>query len=210
MFAPASVPLDDQIPALLFASSGKIPRVVDDENEGKPLSADDVIALYATFSERGIRCWVMGGWGVDALLGRESRPHHDLDLLLHVEDLAPLMDLLVDRGFSQKLIWQAENRWIEVQGAPQPTAFVQKDRDGRELDIHVVDVSGDGLPIALCDVPWQFERHSLTAVGVIAGTEVRCIAAETQLQMHTGYDLPPDHELDVERLRSFLGLDVGG
>jgi lincosamide nucleotidyltransferase A/C/D/E len=175
--------------------------VANHESEGPSLSAHDAVALYTAFAEGGIRCWVMGGWGVDALLGVETRPHHDLDLLVAVEDLADFLDLLADRGFSQKLIWQAENRWIDVRGGQRPTAFVQMDDAGREVDVHVVDFPDAGPPIALCEVPWLFDHHSLMAVGLIAGTQVRCVSAETQLQMHSGYDLPPQHERDVERLR---------
>ena len=59
-------------------------------------------------------------------------------------------------------------------------------------------------PIALCTVPWIFNARSLTGVGTIAGTRVPCVSAETQLQMHTGYDLPPHHERDLERLRGLV------
>lgn len=184
--------------------------MADHENLGPSLSADVALALYSAFTGGGIRCWVMGGWGVDALLGTETRPHHDLDLLVHVEDLAEFLDLLVDHGFAQKLIWQAENRWIDVRGAQQPTAFVQVDRGGRELDVHVIDIPEGGPPIAMCEVPWRFDRRSLTAAGFIAGTQVRCVSAETQLQMHTGYDLPAQHERDVELLHRFLGAPGDG
>ena len=47
------------------------------------LSAQDALALYTMLVARGVASWVMGGWGVDALLGRATRPHHDLDVLVH-------------------------------------------------------------------------------------------------------------------------------
>ena len=46
------------------------------------LSADDAVALCRLLEQHSIRFWVMGGWGVDALLHRETRPHKDLDILL--------------------------------------------------------------------------------------------------------------------------------
>src|SRR5438477_4113231 len=30
--------------------------------------------------EVGCRFWLEGGWGVDALVGRQTRPHRDLDI----------------------------------------------------------------------------------------------------------------------------------
>jgi lincosamide nucleotidyltransferase A/C/D/E len=177
--------------------------VVDDARPSVCLPAPDALALWATFAARGIGCWVMGGWGVDALLGEETRPHHDLDLLVSRSDLAELFDVLAELGFVETLVW-GESRWVDVHGLPCPTAFVQADPAGRELDVHVVELHDDGPPTALCDVPWLFDVDSLTAVGLIGGTEVRCVSAETQLQMHTGYDLPPEHRRDAERLTQFL------
>lgn len=198
-------------PALSLAWFRQDHRVADREHEGPSLPARDALALYEAFTEGGIRCWVMGGWGVDALLGVETRPHHDLDLLVAVEDLPEFVDLLADLGFSQKLIWQGENRWIEVRGGQLPTAFVQVDDAGREVDVHVVACPKDGAPVALCEVPWRFDQRSLKAVGRIANTEIQCVSAKAQLQMHSGYDLPLEHQRDVERLRRLLdefGTDV--
>ena len=38
------------------------------------------IILYAEESE--IAIWLDGGWGVDALLGEETRVHNDIDLFV--------------------------------------------------------------------------------------------------------------------------------
>jgi lincosamide nucleotidyltransferase A/C/D/E len=180
-----------------------IAPVVDHENDAPYLSARDALALYSTFTERGVDCWVMGGWGVDALLGGEMRPHHDLDLLVARNGLGGLLTLLTELGFSEKLVWD-ESILVDVDGVSRPTAFVQADSDGRELDVHVIEEVAGGAPIAVCDVPWEFDEASLAAVGVIGGGQVRCVSAKTQLQMHTGYDLPPEHQHDVERLARFL------
>ena len=164
------------------------------------------MALCQLLAQRNIANWVMGGWGVDALLGRQTRNHHDLDLLVSFDDLGALQDLLFEQGFSRKLIWDDENRWVDVRGVQSPTAFVEADGRGRELDVHVIQLVPGGAPIPLCDVPWSFDEHSLlNGVGTIAGAPVRCVSTETQLQMHAGYELPPNHQQDVERLRELLG-----
>ena len=198
--------LDARDAAAVLAHSGKITHVALQEDGTTTLSAAAALALYAAITDGGIRCWVMGGWGVDALVAEETRPHHDLDLLVRVEDFPAFLDLLVGHGFSRKLVWEEENRWIDVHGEQRPTAFVMVDGVGRELDVHVIEVPEDGEPTALCDVSWQFDRSSLTAVGRIAGFQVRCVSAETQLQMHTGYDLPVEHQADVEQLSRLIRL----
>lgn len=182
--------------------------MLDQGNDAPYLSARDALALYSTLTERGVECWVMGGWGVDALLGSETRPHHDLDLLVARSDLGLLLTLLTELGFSEKLVW-GESMVVDVDGAAHPTAFVQVDSDGRELDVHVIEEVAGGAPIAACDVPWKFDEASLAAVGVVDGGQVRCVSAKTQLQMHTGYDLPPEHRRDAERLARFLA-DLAG
>lgn len=115
--------------------------------------------------QRQVRCWVMGGWGVDALLGRETRRHHDLDLLVSFDDLGPLQDLLLEQGFSRRQVWEKENRWVNVRRALSPIAFVEADALGRELDIHVIQRIPGRPPVPLCDVPWDFADHSLEGVG---------------------------------------------
>jgi lincosamide nucleotidyltransferase A/C/D/E len=44
--------------------------------------------VYGTFERSGIRIWIDGGWGVDALLGKQSRAHKDLDITIQQQDLA--------------------------------------------------------------------------------------------------------------------------
>ncbi|HEX6737122.1 MAG TPA: aminoglycoside nucleotidyltransferase, partial [Vicinamibacteria bacterium] len=58
------------------------------------MRAEEVVALYALLAERGVRVWVDGGWGVDALLGEQTRPHKDLDALVPFDDLGMLTDVL--------------------------------------------------------------------------------------------------------------------
>jgi lincosamide nucleotidyltransferase A/C/D/E len=176
---------------------------VEAGDENRFLSAEDALSLYAMLVQHHIRCWVTGGWGVDALLGRETRPHHDLDLLVSFDDLGQLQDLLPAQGFSRRLVWE-ENRWVEVRGAESPTAFVERDALGRELDIHVIQLVEEGPPISLFDHAWDLHKDSLDGVGSISGAPVACVSVATQLQAHSGYDLPPQHQGDVDRLRPLV------
>ena len=67
-----------------------------------------------------------------------------------------------------------ESRWVDGGAERWPTAFVAADAEGRELDVHVIDIGPDG----------------------------RCVSRETQLAMHTGYSLPDGHLRDLELLRA--------
>ncbi len=94
---------------------------------------------------------------------------------------------------------------MDVGGSPYPTAFVEVDPSGRELDVHVVRCEAAHAPTVVCDVPWQLNHGSLNAVGVIAGLPVVCVPAATQIQMHSGYDLPDAHVRDLLLLRGLVG-----
>src|SRR5438093_973720 len=67
--------------------------LVEPISEHAPLSsrqvtADDVLEVLRRLDEARVDWWIDGGWGVDALLGKETRPHDDLDLAVrraHIE-----------------------------------------------------------------------------------------------------------------------------
>ena len=163
-----------------------------------------MIWLYRSLAAADAPVWLMGGWGIDALVGRQTRPHHDLDVLVEVTDLERLRRCLIELQFSLKYVWDDEVRWIRnnTWSSPleQPTACVYGHADGREVDVHVVRQSDDGSVEMLWNVPYAFTAEGLTATGVVDGHAVRCLSREMQRQAHTGYDLPPHHLHDLELL----------
>ena len=163
------------------------------------LSATDAAALCRQLEEHGVGFWLIGGWGVDALLHRQTRPHKDLDVLVRLPDLRALRRLLDEHGFTRTLVWE-ESRWVEEADGPWPTAFVATDPAGRALDVHLVDVGADGRLVQLYDAPWPL-TGSLDGTGTIAGAAVPCVSAQTQRALHTGYALPDGHRQDLELLR---------
>lgn len=164
------------------------------------LSADDAVALCRLLAQHHIRFSLMGGWGVDALLGRQARPHKDLDLLVALFDLPRLWQVLDEHGFTLQYVWE-EHRWVEGETGRWPTAFVAADEAGRALDLHVIDFGPDGTLIQLYNKPWPFPE-TITAQGRIADIEVPCISKETQLAMHVGYPVPEEQLQDLESLQA--------
>ncbi|HSP55104.1 MAG TPA: hypothetical protein VLS25_05900 [Dehalococcoidia bacterium] len=51
------------------------------------MTAGDVVRVLDALAEAGTTVWLDGGWGVDALLGEETREHDDLDLVVSAEHL---------------------------------------------------------------------------------------------------------------------------
>jgi lincosamide nucleotidyltransferase A/C/D/E len=180
------------------------------------MKAEDVAELYALLRDHGVQLWIDGGWGIDALLGRQTRPHKDLDAFVALADLALMAGLLSQRGFGLKEIW-GENRWLPHSGvvpvigraAPEPevaTAFVLKHADGRELDIHIlaVDAQGRATPLWECDL--AFAPDALHGQGTIGGVAVRCLSAAMHMRTHSGYVLQEKDFQDLRQLHERFGV----
>ena len=162
------------------------------------MKATDVINLYEIGRENGLTLWIDGGWGVDALLGYQSRLHKDLDIAIQEKDVPKLRELLQGKGY----------REIKLDSA-RPHNFVLGDEQGREIDIHVIvlDASGNGIygPVGNGEL---YPAGSLTGTGVIAGTQVQCISPEWMVKFHSGYELTEKDFRDVAALCEKFGIQL--
>jgi lincosamide nucleotidyltransferase A/C/D/E len=73
--------------------------------------AEDVICIYERLLTNGIQVWLTGGWGIDALLGGQTRPHKDIDVIMLLDDVVRMRELLNRDGYGLKELW-SENRWV--------------------------------------------------------------------------------------------------
>jgi hypothetical protein len=67
--------------------------VPSDLGRWEPLSIDDVVA---TMAGHPAPWWIAGGWAIDLHLGRETRPHADIDVLVLRADLPAIRHRLRD------------------------------------------------------------------------------------------------------------------
>ncbi len=159
----------------------------------EPVSAEQAASTWSTLKRAGIRSWIIGGWGIDALAGRQTREHHDLDLFVLDEDLRAMLELLESSDSGVRYLW-SENRWHDR----LPSAFVA-DVAGVEVDVHVVALDGAAVR-RLSEHSIELPVGALSGTGRIARQEVACATAEAQLVMHTGYELPERQLHDLELL----------
>jgi len=170
--------------------------------------AEDVITIYQRLLDSGVQVWLSGGWGIDALLGEQTRPHKDLDVIMLLDDVVQMRELLSRDGFGLKDLW-TENRWVvDAQGVETATAFVLQDSDGREFDVHAIrfDDRGNGVPA------WEgdelvFKKEDLAGAGLVAGVAVQCLSPEMQVLCHTGYELPDQQLHDLGLLYEKFGVE---
>jgi lincosamide nucleotidyltransferase A/C/D/E len=150
------------------------------------MSAEDVVELLELLEARGIPVVIDGGWGVDALLGVQTRPHADLDIAVEHRHVPELRRFLGARGY------------LEVEDAARKEFnFVLQDSGGRKLDVHSYTFPDYGIP---------YPPESLTGTGKISGHPVRCIAAEWAVKFHCQYQPDEDDRRDVSALCSRFGI----
>ncbi len=63
------------------------------------MTVDDVLWFLDLMDETHIELVVDGGWGVDALLGHQSRTHLDLDIAVRHRDVPRLRQVLDGSGY---------------------------------------------------------------------------------------------------------------
>jgi lincosamide nucleotidyltransferase A/C/D/E len=146
-----------------------------------------VLAVMDLLAAEGVIGWIDGGWGVDALLGEQTRPHADLDLAVDEKAVHRLVPRLRTEGYS-------------VLRDELPAGIALRHDDGREVDLHPLALTPDGggdqqqpggRP------PWHYGPPS---VGHINGRPVPCNSLDTQLRSHLGYEPDQDDYADMRAL----------
>jgi lincosamide nucleotidyltransferase A/C/D/E len=61
----------------------------------------EVIDVYTSLENFGVEIWIDGGWGVDALLGEQTRPHKDLDIAIQQKDVVALREFLHAQSYRE-------------------------------------------------------------------------------------------------------------
>ena len=141
------------------------------------MDAAEVLAVVAGLHQAGCRSWIAGGWGVDALVGRQTRPHRDLDLALDAEHEAIALEVLHQRGYRVETDW----RPVRVELVAQGRGWV---------DLHPVAFDARGLGRqADVDGGWFEYPSGSWAEGTLGATKVRCLSREQQVRFHSGYPL---------------------
>jgi lincosamide nucleotidyltransferase A/C/D/E len=155
------------------------------------MTEDLVIDLYKLLKSNNIEAVVDGGWGIDALLGKQTRPHGDLDIAVRHKDVDKLRKLLNDRGYEEKL-----------RNDTRDYNFVLVDRNAHEVDIHSYTFDDKGNNIYGIAYPIE----SLNGKGNINGHYVKCIAAEWVIKFHENYEPNEVDRKDINALCTKFNL----
>ncbi len=157
-----------------------------------------LVELLQLIKDAGIPVWLDGGWGVDVLLGTQTRTHKDVDIILPVADVPKLQELL------------ARRRFVVKEGKP-PDSFVLADGCGLEIDVHAIafDNNGNGLYRMQNGEDWVYPAEGFNGRGVIDGMSVRCLSPTAQVLCHAHGYLPTEKDIrDMGLLQERFGVEL--
>jgi len=155
------------------------------------MTAEDVVDLLRLLARHGLEVCVDGGWGVDALLGIQTRRHSDLDIAIPHRDVPRLRAVLDASGYTD--VPRDDTRDCN---------FVLGDDRGHQLDVHSYTFDAEGRNVFGVDYPVE----SLRGAGSINGYPVKTITPEWMVRFHSGYALDDDDYRDVVALCDKFGI----
>jgi 2'-5' RNA ligase len=148
-----------------------------------PMPGELVLTIIDSLQAGGVRCWISGGWGVDALAGKRTRIHRDLDLIVEEQDKQRAVEVLEQLGY-----WE----WYRVDSdVPLYSRIVLHDHElaGRAIDLH---------PFSPSSMRVEF------TTGTIKGREVSCMSLDLQLKTHSNYRKRSRDRADLAVMRRLL------
>lgn len=127
-----------------------------------PIACKRVLDALQALQRADIRTILIGGWGIDALAGRQLRPHADLDLLVAEDRFAAAIAVLKQLGYQP---WNRSEPG-PIGDLPRFSAAQSlRDQTLRVIELHAVDLD-------------LYE----TATGTVGGQPVVCLTAEQQMR----------------------------
>jgi lincosamide nucleotidyltransferase A/C/D/E len=138
------------------------------------MNEDDVIDLLKKAEDIGVNLWIDGGWGVDALVGYQTRPHNDIDIFIQKKDTDIFTKMLNSNAYRETKM--------------EFTTDVHKafcDSCKRIIDLHIFEFTKDG------NLRYENEIYPskvLDGKGKIGRITVHCLTAEAQILYHQGYE----------------------
>lgn len=166
------------------------------------LAPEEVLGILSLLEDHGVSAILAGGWGVDALVGRLSRFHRDLDLVVE----SPRLDVEWEKV--RQVMASSGYHFVEDfdGGLWMPGVAVFKDSAGRKVELMSLDWHqitehsghrGDGSAL---ESPW------LGSVGTVAGSPVRCLSVQAQELFHSGYTLRAKDREQLRRMARLSGV----
>jgi lincosamide nucleotidyltransferase A/C/D/E len=157
------------------------------------MQATAVVQFWEWARAAGLNICIDGGWAVDAMLGKQTRPHSDLDIALPASEVPALRALLERRGFSEV---SRPDSWEHN--------FVLQTVSGDTIDAHSYELHSDGSN----KFGVAYIAEHLCGEGIILGARVRCVPPHWLVLFHAGYEVDETDWHDVRLLCERFGIPI--
>ena len=154
----------------------------------------DAIEIIFYAEENEIAIWLDGGWGVDALLGEETRVHNDIDLFVEKSNSKKFLEIIKEKGFAEV---------VEAYTTTDHTVW--KDDKGRIIDLHIFKFDEQGYLVFEGET---YPPEVFSGIGKIGDKEVKCIDAKNQVLFHLGYEHDENDVHDVRLLCERFNIPI--
>jgi GrpB-like predicted nucleotidyltransferase (UPF0157 family) len=147
---------------------------------------------------------ISAGWALDLFLGRVTRVHHDVDVLISRVDQLPLQAYLTARDWKLMTPWQGRlEPWPTQMYLERPRHQIHAFRDGQFIDFHLGEIE---------PAMWRYRRaenisRSIERISLHSKTGIPFLAPEVVLLFKSkntsGRERPKD-QADFERIYPHL------
>ncbi len=157
---------------------------------------EEVEHIVSIIQNAKIDFWMDGGWGVDALLEKQTREHKDLDICINLVDTIKARALLEHIGY---VVTKDES----------PARLIMNDNNRHRIDLHLLsfDSEGNGKQ----NYSGGFNMHpakDLCSKGSVGKLKVDCLSPELQIKFRQYYTPDNKSRHDVKELANKFQLPL--
>lgn len=151
---------------------------------------ETVLEVLSLLEKNDICYWLDGGWGVDALAGKQTREHRDIDIDFDACQMDSLLQILQDVGYTMI----TDERPVRMELYHPQYSYI---------DIHpfVLLENGKAKQSDYEGGWFEFDADFFDKV-CYKGRTIPCISLKGQKIFHTGYELREVDVHDIELLNS--------
>lgn len=161
------------------------------------MTGEELLKIRGELNDLGIKIWIDGGWGVDILLGKETRPHKDMDFIADKKFYKTIRDHFFSKGYT-----------VSEEEPDEEWHFIMEGPEGM-VDVMLLGFMEDGTATYAPANGGRFPAFAFDGIGEINGVKVECVSAEYRLMcltkaygvvLRTGYIFNEKDYIDLKAL----------
>ncbi|MGO3603585.1 MAG: nucleotidyltransferase domain-containing protein [Enterococcus malodoratus] len=160
------------------------------DKQTESVSKESFLMIIDLLTDLNIRYWVEGGWGIDVLIGKQTREHQDVDIDFDATHEKELLKKLSEIGY-------------QITIDQRPTRVELYHPNYGNIDIHPFEISESGsVKQANPEGGWFELASDWFTKSSYEGRMIPCVSIEGQRIFHSGYDLRAVDHADLSNLNA--------